>query len=187
MRAIMLAGGATWDGDVAEGAVEPTASRPHMPDYGIAGPDEGGGLLPWSWAEERLRASHDYWVATVHPDGRPHVMPVWGVWDGRSLWFSSSPRSRKARNLGADPRATITTDDPNQPVVLEGRVVRVHDEAGNAEFARLVNAKYGTAYPLDFFLANASFRFWPRWGFGLVQENFSGSPTRWRFEDQPPA
>jgi hypothetical protein len=43
----------------------PVASRPHMPGYGLLGPDQGSGLLPWSWAEERLSASHDYWVATV--------------------------------------------------------------------------------------------------------------------------
>jgi hypothetical protein len=55
---------------------QPRASRPYMPDNGVVGPAEGRGLLPWSWAEERLIASHNYWVATVWPDGRPHVMPV---------------------------------------------------------------------------------------------------------------
>ena len=61
-----------------------------MPGYGIVGPDEGRGLLPWSWAEERLIASHDYWVATVWPDGRPHVMPssTIAVVDGSDLRVS---------------------------------------------------------------------------------------------------
>ena len=44
------------------------SSRPHMPGYGTLGPDQGTGLLPWSWAEERLVRSHDYWVATTWPD-----------------------------------------------------------------------------------------------------------------------
>ncbi|TME13797.1 MAG: pyridoxamine 5'-phosphate oxidase, partial [Chloroflexi bacterium] len=52
----------------------PIASRPHMPGYGILGAGEGTGLLPWSWAQERLEQSHDYWVATSGADGRPHVM-----------------------------------------------------------------------------------------------------------------
>ena len=47
--------------------MEPTASRPYMPGYGVQGPDAGTGLLPWAWAVERLTASHDYWVATVRP------------------------------------------------------------------------------------------------------------------------
>ncbi|MFG1646895.1 hypothetical protein ACGFMK_42015 [Amycolatopsis sp. NPDC049252] len=36
-----------------------------MPGYGIAAAGEG--LLPWSWADERLRASHDFWLATDAP------------------------------------------------------------------------------------------------------------------------
>ena len=71
--------------------------RPHMPGYGILPAGEGIGLLPWSWAVERLERSHDYWLATVWPDARPHVMPVWGVWREDALWFSSSKTSRKAR------------------------------------------------------------------------------------------
>jgi hypothetical protein len=71
---------------------------------GIVGPAEGSGLLPWSWAEQRLVASRNYWVATSWPDGRPHAMPVWGLWDNGAFWFSSSRRSRKARNLANDPR-----------------------------------------------------------------------------------
>ncbi|MEU4668583.1 hypothetical protein AB0F91_11525 [Amycolatopsis sp. NPDC023774] len=51
----------------------PTATRPHMPGYGIA--PASAGLLPWHWADERLRTSHDYWLATVTPAGLPHLMP----------------------------------------------------------------------------------------------------------------
>jgi len=66
---------------------EPTRSRPYMPGYGIHPPDEGSGLLPWSWAEQRLHSSHTFWVVTLWPDGRPHAMPVWGV------WRTTTPRS----------------------------------------------------------------------------------------------
>jgi hypothetical protein len=70
-----------------------------MPGYGLVGPEAGTGLLPWKWAHERLVASHDYRPATVRPDGRAHLMPIWGTWEGTSLWFSSAPASRKAANL----------------------------------------------------------------------------------------
>ena len=75
-----------------------------MPGYGTQPEGEGGGLLPWSWAEERLVRSHDFWLATVTPHGAPHLMPVWAVWHEGQLWFSSSNGSRKARNLGSEPR-----------------------------------------------------------------------------------
>ena len=37
-------------------------------------------LLPWEWAEQRLRKSHNYWITTAKPDGTPHTMVVWGLW-----------------------------------------------------------------------------------------------------------
>jgi hypothetical protein len=99
--------------------LRPIADRPHMPGYGIVGAEEGTGLLPWSWAEERLIRSHDYWLATAWPDGRPHVMPVWAVWFDASIWFSCSLSSRKTRNLLVDRRGVLTTDDPRNRVIVE--------------------------------------------------------------------
>ena len=152
-----------------------------MPGYGIAGPDEGSGLLPWSWATERLGASHDYWLASAWPDGRPHVMPVWRVWAEESLWFSCSPESRKTRNLDHDRRAVATTDDPLHPVVVEGTVERIRRAGAIEEFARRVDAKYHSHYGVEFFAGNASFRLSPIRVFGLDAADFSGSPTRWCF------
>ena len=165
---------------------EPIASRPHMPGYGLLEAAQGTGLLPWAWAVERLERSHDYWVATVRPDGRPHVMPVWGVWLQDSVWFSSSRESRKARNLAANPSCTITTDNPYEPVVVEGAAVQVTDLSVIARFVAATNQKYGTDYAVDFFgpERNACFEVRPTWAFGLTESDFTGSPTRWLF---PPA
>src|SRR5256714_9494145 len=160
---------------------EPQASRPFMPGYGIQPASEGTGLLPWSWAEERLVRAHDYWLATVWPDGRPHVMPVWGVWAGGALWFSCGGRSRKTRNIAANPRCVATTDNALEPVVVEGDAEVVTDLDRVAQFAAGENAKYGTDYPVSFFdpAVNATFRLEPVWAFGLAEGDFSGSPTRW--------
>ena len=70
---------------------EPAADRPFMPGYGVLPATEGSGLMPWAEAERRLTASHDYWCATVRPDGRPHVMPVWGVWLRRAAVVLQRP------------------------------------------------------------------------------------------------
>jgi Pyridoxamine 5'-phosphate oxidase len=162
---------------------EPPASRPHMPGYGIAGATEGRGLLPWSWAEGRLTKSHDYWVATVRADDRPHLMPVWAVWDGGALWFSSSVGSSKARNLARDRRCAIATDNAWEPVVVEGvaHVVTEHDAL--ARFIGLENEKYETDYGVEFLdpAVNATFRVDPSWVFSLTEDDFTGSPTRWSF------
>jgi len=167
---------------------DPMAARPYMPGYGILGPTEGSGLLSWSWAEERLVASHDYWVATVWPDGRPHSMPVWGIWRDGSLWFSSSLGSRKIRNLLREPRCTVATDNALEPVVVEGAAAIVTDRDLIQRFLEGLNGKYDTAYQIDFFDpgVNATVRVRPRWIFALTEEDFTGSPTTWTF-CQPPS
>ena len=156
---------------------DPIARRPYMPGYDVEGGDSG--LLPWSWATDRLTRSHDYWLATVRPDGRPHVMPVWGAWDGEHVRFSTAPRSRKARNLTADPRCTLTTDVAQEPVVVEGTAELVTDRAEVEAFTAASNAKYETGYAIDFYLENALFRVRPSTVFGLVEAEFTVSPTIW--------
>jgi PPOX class probable F420-dependent enzyme len=154
-----------------------------MPGYGVLPATEGSGLIGWAAAERRLAVSHDYWCATVSPDGRPHVMPVWGVWlDGRLL-FSSGLRSRKARNLAADPRCTLTTDDARDPVVVEGVAERVTDRAAIVPFLDAVNAKYDADLTAEFLDPgiNGTYAVSPVQAFALTHDDFTGSPTRWRF------
>jgi PPOX class probable F420-dependent enzyme len=154
-----------------------------MPGYGVVGPDEGSGLLPWAWAKGQLAASHDYWLVTVWPDGRPHAMPVWGVWDDDSLLFSSAGRSRKVKNLLADPRCVVTTEDPTNPVVVEGVAETVTDPPTLARTIEAINTKYSSTLTVDFLdpAVNATVRVRPRWAFGLLHDDFAGSPTCWRF------
>ncbi|MGQ0679670.1 MAG: pyridoxamine 5'-phosphate oxidase family protein [Actinomycetota bacterium] len=162
---------------------EPVARRPYMPGYGVVGPTEGGGLLPWSWAETRLRRSHDYWVASVRPDGRPHVVPVWGAWNQGAMWFSGGLRFRKVVNLRANPNCTLTTDDPLNPVILEGQAELITNRALLAIYINRVNTKYEQSFTLDFLdpEVNACFRLKPVKVIGLEEKNFTTSPTRWEF------
>lgn len=163
---------------------EPRAARPYMPGYGITGPGEGVGLLPWAWAEERLRASRDYWVATARAgEALPHLMPVWGVWDGAALWFSSAVRSRKILDLRGNPPVAVSTDDAENPVVLNGPAEVVTGPADRRRFIEALNAKYRTDYGAGFTdpARTATVRVRPRWAFGLEQGEFATSPTRWNF------
>jgi hypothetical protein len=162
---------------------EPAAIRPYMPGYGIQPADAGTGLLPWSWALDRLVKSHDYWLASTWPDGRPHVMPVWGMWIDDALWWSSSLGSRKARNVSANPVVSIATDDALNPVVLEGVATCVTDRPTLERVLAAENAKYDTDYGIEMFdpAVNGTFRVDPTWAFGLTEGDFTGSPTRWDF------
>lgn len=163
--------------------LKPHASRPYMPGYGTLPPDEGSGLLPWSWALKRLRDSHDYWLSTVWPDGRPHLMPVWAVWHDEALWFSSAPLARKIRNIRACPAVSVATDDPLNPVVIEGTARVIKDSSSLRTFLKIMNDKYRIGSTADFLdpARNATVRVRPRWAFALRECDFPGSPTRWEF------
>jgi hypothetical protein len=92
----------------------PTAAPPVL--YGAPAPP--GELLPWSWAEQRLVAARNYWIATTRPNGRPHCRPVWGVWLPDGFWFSTGSLAR--HNLAANPHITLHLESGDQVVIVEG-------------------------------------------------------------------
>lgn len=170
----------------------PAASRPSVPsDYGIA-PASEGEILPWAWAEERLAASRNYWVVTVCPDGRPHAMPVWGVWFDGAFHFGTGGDSRKGRNLAADPRATVHLESGDEVVVLEGVMSEVTNDAEVIRgFEEAFNPKYGFepgSEEMDLVdMGAVVYRMAPRVAFGWTEANFPQNATRWVFEAEKPA
>jgi nitroimidazol reductase NimA-like FMN-containing flavoprotein (pyridoxamine 5'-phosphate oxidase superfamily) len=153
-------------------------TRPEMPGYGL--PSDERGLRPWSWAEQILHEGHNYWVATVRPDGRPHAMPVWAVWHGGALWFSTGGRSRKAKNLAERPDCSVSTERGTSAVVLEGRATRLPASEAPAALPALYLAKYREGYPPD----SPIFCVRPRvvFGFSEAASEFGETATRWLFE-----
>jgi PPOX class probable F420-dependent enzyme len=147
-----------------------------MPGYGIAAADEG--LLPWSWAEERIADARRYWLATVAPDGAPHVMPVWAVWLERHLWLSTGGRSAKARNLRREARCAVHVDGED-PVIVNGVARFVDDRDAIARVAAAYARKYGDPPPDR--AANPIVQVRPESVFGLVEREFTTTPTRWTF------
>ena len=158
-----------------------------MPDYGVDGP--AWEPLQWAWAAERLLAGRNFWVVTVSGDGRPHALPVWGVWDDdeRRFVFSCGPRSRKARNLAANPRAVVMTDDTVDCLSVEGRAVVVGDDRVREGWIERYLQKYRPMAPeltADFLRANLVVEFVPERAFAVVEreDEFATRATRWVFE-----
>lgn len=154
------------------------ASRPYMPGYGVLPADEGEGLLPFEWAEARLRDARNYWVATAGTDG-PHLMAVWGVWLDRQFVFSTGRKSRKARNLAADPRCVIAPEGAAEEIVVEGAAKEV------AVTDAFVDA-YREKYDFDITtLDEPVFAVTPDKVIALIEvaEHFAGTATRWIFRE----
>jgi hypothetical protein len=154
-----------------------------MPGYGLL-PTVAKGLLPWSWAEQRLKKSHNYWITTVKPDGSPHTMVVWGLWiDGRFL-FSTGSKSRKARNLAKNPKCVVCTEHADAAVIVEGMA-----EVADVPTRLRLLAKYSGKYEWDMAsmekdilsMKEPVFAVRPRVVFGLWEEKFMETSTRWTF------
>ena len=58
--------------------------------------------------------------ATIGPNGRPHLMPLWFAADGQKLRSWTYAKSQKAKNLERDPHATLQIEDGEQYHELRG-------------------------------------------------------------------
>jgi nitroimidazol reductase NimA-like FMN-containing flavoprotein (pyridoxamine 5'-phosphate oxidase superfamily) len=158
----------------------PKARRPYMPGYGMMF-KKGRASLPWSWAARRLSNAHNYWLTTTRPDGRPHVMPVWGVWLDGTFYFSTGRRSRKSRNLAANPRCVVCPENAEEAVILEGTA---HEVTESSLLRRFVDA-YKRKYDWDMEEGEGpTYAVRPRVAFGFVEKadaGVQGNPTRWLF------
>jgi PPOX class probable F420-dependent enzyme len=152
-----------------------------MPGYGIEDEKSGKGLLPWSYAVERLTGARGYWIATTRPDGRPHSMPIWGIWFEDAFFFSSGTGSRKSRNLARNPNCVLSVEPADEAIILEGLAELVDDADLKRRFAVAYQAKY--QWPMDEF-DEPVYRVRPSvvFAFTTKPEEFTNSATRWTFE-----
>jgi len=165
----------------------PKSSRPHAPGYGF--PESNKGLLSWSWAEQRLKKSHNYWITTVRTsetgDISPHTMVVWGLWqDGRFL-FSTGNKSRKARNLAANPNCIVGTELAHEAVIVEG-TAEIADVAARRKLIPAYERKYkfdlSTMKDDLLSMKEPVFAVRPKVVFGMWEKYFQSKSTRWKFE-----
>ena len=165
---------------------EPRVERPQMPDYGVDTADWEG--LPWTWAAERLATNRNFWVVTATPHGRPHALPVWGVWhDGDARFaFSCGPRSRKAANLAVNPSVVVAIDNTVECVSIEGEATAVEGDRADVWIERYLDKYAAEASDLsaEFLRANRVFEVRPERAFGIIEREdvFASRATRWRFD-----
>lgn len=156
-----------------------------MPGYGIADANAAEGLLPWEWAVERLVAARNYWIATSGPDGRPHCVPVWGVWFDDRFYFSTGEKSRKARNLSTNPSCVVCPENGDQAISLEGVATKTTDVAKLTRLIAHYTPKYEWKMTLeDLRKLGPVFEVRPRKVIAVddTPGRFETSPTRWEFD-----
>lgn len=92
-----------------------------------------------------MERPHTMKLATVRPDGRPHVVPVWFTLDGDTIVFTVDGASAKAADLRRDPRVALCVDDETPPfafVMIEGTAVIETDVAVLRRWATVIGGRY---------------------------------------------
>ncbi|MDR2279968.1 MAG: PPOX class F420-dependent oxidoreductase [Gordonia sp. (in: high G+C Gram-positive bacteria)] len=88
-------------------------------------------------------------LATIRPDGRPQVNPMWFSWDGEHLLFTNTTTRQKYKNVTAHPEVAISVNDPDQPyryLEVRGVVERIDGDSDGIVSAALAE-RYGL--PMD--------------------------------------
>ena len=153
--------------------------------------------LPWSRAEHQLELpageNVTHFLATVRPDGRPHVAGVGALWVDGKFYFVSGPGTRKSRNLAERAECAISVNLPDLDLVVEGTATKVTDGPTLQRLAERYDAQGWPATVKDGALT-APFsapsagpppwdlhEFTPRTAFGVATAEPYGA-TRWRFQ-----
>ncbi len=158
----------------------PNPDRPQMtPGYGVGDLQYGFEPIEWSWVVERMTDARSYWVATTCVDGRPHVMPVWGVWIDDAFHFVTDVESVKARNIRRDPRVIVHLESGDEVVILEGRFEEVSSTPEMvSEYERKYEMSLGEVSQGIYRLSLDKALAW-------TESDFPKNATRWRFQRAP--
>lgn len=147
---------------------------------GYAIPKHRKGLLSWPRAATKLARSRNYWVVTAQRNGRPHAVPVWGVWVDGAVCFGTDRGSRKARNLARNRALVIHLESGDDALILHGRAEEVKDRDRLGRIDEAYGAKYKmrlTEAPGDLVV----YALRPKLALAWRERDFNRRATRWTF------
>ena len=153
--------------------------------------------IPWSRAKQQLEASAGsdtrHFLATVRPDGRPHVAGIGALWVDDKFYFVSGAGTRKSRNLAVRADCVISIPLPDLDLVVEGTARKVTDGPTLERLAALYAAQgwpatvEGAAFTAPYSAPSAGpppwdlYEFTPTTAFGVGSDEPHGA-MRWDFE-----
>jgi nitroimidazol reductase NimA-like FMN-containing flavoprotein (pyridoxamine 5'-phosphate oxidase superfamily) len=95
----------------------PKITRPKFPKGYV---DNPASFVTWEWVAAQLIESKHYWLCSVRPDGRPHVVPRWCVYVDGKIYYDGSPETRHARNIEENPHVSLHLESGEKAIILDG-------------------------------------------------------------------
>lgn len=80
--------------------------------------------ISWTHANNKLAKERVYWISTASSKGRPHSVPVWGIWRDNRFYFETDPYSVKGKNLSTNNSIFVHVQDGLDTVILDGKARR---------------------------------------------------------------
>ena len=155
----------------------PEPERLDVPDsFGFGIEDYPFEPMSWLWVVEQLETARNYWIVTTRPSGRPHSVPVWGVWVDDAFHFATDPLGVTARNLKRNPESVVNLESGDDVVILEGQF-GLHDSTPSIQAA--FSAKYDMPWGADETIP--VFTLMLKKALAWTEANYPSNATRWRF------
>ncbi len=100
--------------------------------------------MPRPSAAEALATDSVVWLSSVRPDGRPHLVAVWFLWDGERVLAFSKPHARKVENLRHDPHVMLAVGTPGPDFDVE--LIEADAELPATPSAEVMPSGFGQKY-----------------------------------------
>jgi hypothetical protein len=162
-------------------------TRPRFPKGYV---DKPVSYLTWEWVATQLAESKNYWLCSVRPTGRPHVVPRWAVFIDGKIYYDGSPETRHNRNIEINPYISVHLESGTEAIMLEGTSApagKPSPELGK-RLSQEYKKKYkelGYAPEPDSWEEGGLYVFTPRQC--IAWSKFNEDPTKFIFEDQASA
>lgn len=125
-------------------SIPPAGPARKVPGYQM--PEDHDQLLSWDFVAEQMAAAEHYWISSVYADGRPHVVPLWGIWTENRVHFDGSTKTTWSQNLMRNPQTAVHLPDGEKVVIIYGTAHIIEDDDIDEQAWHQLDSTFQTKY-----------------------------------------
>ena len=112
-------------------------------------PEMKENLVSWDFVAEQMVQSRHYWISTVFADGRPHAVPVWGIWHENRFHFEGGMQTAWGQNILKNPHIAVHLPSADKVVMIEGTAHIIQDDEIDDETWEILDTTFQRKYQVD--------------------------------------